>query len=52
MISRNFSPLFLQVNLAEDLFDEAVNDYRRALELDENFQRAKEGINFTYKYEL
>ena len=42
----NFLP-FLQVNLAEDLFDEAVNDYRRALELDENFQRAKEGNDFT-----
>jgi len=39
----------LQVNLAEDLFDEAVNDYRRALELDENFQRAKEGIETAKK---
>merc|ERR1719245_857367 len=38
-----------EVNLAEDLFDEAVNDYRRALELDENFQRAKEGIETAKK---
>jgi len=35
--------------LAEDMFDEAVNDYRRALELDENFQRAKEGIETAKK---
>ena len=33
----------------QDLFDEAVNDYRRALELDENFQRAKEGIETAKK---
>merc|ERR1719232_1600408 len=30
--------------LAEEMYDEAVNDYRRALELDEDFGRAKEGI--------
>ena len=30
--------------LAEDMFDEAVNDYRRAQELDEDFGRAKEGL--------
>jgi len=38
-----------EAQLAEDLFDEAVNDYRRALELDENFQRAKEGIETAKK---
>ena len=26
------------------LFEQAVEDYRRALELDENYQRAKEGL--------
>ena len=30
--------------LAEEMYDEAVNDYRRALELDENFGRAKDGM--------
>ena len=33
-----------EAHLAEDLYDEAVNDYRRALELDDNFGRAKEGL--------
>ena len=33
-----------EVYLAEDNFDEAVSDYRRALELDEDFGRAKEGL--------
>lgn len=28
---------------------QAVNDYRRALELDENLQRAKEGLNTAQK---
>ena len=35
--------------MAEDMFDEAVNDYRRALELDENFGRAKEGLGTAQK---
>jgi hypothetical protein len=26
------------------LLEQAVEDYRRALELDENYQRAKEGL--------
>jgi len=35
--------------LAEDMYDEAVNDYRSALERDEDFQRAKEGIQRAQK---
>jgi len=35
--------------LAEDMFDEAVNDFRSALERDEEFQRAKEGIQKAQK---
>merc|ERR1719367_624582 len=35
--------------LAEELYDEAVKDYRRALELDENFNRAKEGLDTAQK---
>ncbi|XP_059081547.1 dnaJ homolog subfamily C member 3-like [Tigriopus californicus] len=35
--------------LAEDMLDEAVSDYRKALELDETFQRAKEGIQKAQK---
>merc|ERR1719334_367812 len=35
--------------LAEDMFDEAVNDFRSALERDEDFQRAKEGIQKAQK---
>jgi len=35
--------------LAEDLFDEAVNDYRSALDREEDFQRAKEGIQRAQK---
>ncbi|XP_023330976.1 dnaJ homolog subfamily C member 3 [Eurytemora carolleeae] len=38
-----------EANLAEDMFDEAVNDYRAALEIDEDFQRAKEGIQRAQK---
>jgi len=30
--------------LADDMFDEAVNDYRTVLDKDEGFQRAKEGL--------
>merc|ERR1711971_270921 len=30
--------------LAEEMYDEAVNDYRRALELDENYGPAKDGL--------
>jgi len=35
--------------LVEDMFDEAVNDFRSALERDEEFQRAKEGIQKAQK---
>jgi len=35
--------------LAEDMYDEAVNDFRTALEKDENFQRAKEGMQRAQK---
>merc|ERR1712223_2019107 len=35
--------------LAEDFYDEAVNDCRRALELDENYSRAKEGLETAKK---
>merc|ERR1712241_400966 len=35
--------------LAEEMYDEAVNDYRRALELDENFGPAKEGLETAEK---
>jgi len=35
--------------LAEEMYDEAVNDYRRALELDENFNKAKEGLDTAQK---
>lgn len=35
--------------LAEDMFDEAVTDYRAALERDEDFGRAKEGIQRAQK---
>merc|ERR1719219_2505182 len=35
--------------LAEEMYDEAVNDYRRALELDENFGPAKEGLETAQK---
>lgn len=35
--------------LAEDMFDEAVNDYRKALEIDETFMRAKEGLDKAQK---
>ena len=35
--------------LAEDFYDEAVNDYRRALELDEGYGRAKEGLETAKK---
>merc|ERR1712223_2204537 len=35
--------------LAEEMYDEAVNDYRRALELDENFNKAKEGLGTAQK---
>lgn len=37
--------------LAEDMYDEAVNDYRSALERDEDFQRAKEGMQRAQKLE-
>ena len=30
--------------LAEDMFDEAIGDYRAALERDEGFSRAKDGM--------
>merc|ERR1712181_92407 len=30
--------------LAEDMYDEAINDYRAALERDEGFSRAKDGM--------
>jgi len=35
--------------MAEDMFDEAVNDFRSALERDEDFQRAKEGMQRAQK---
>jgi DnaJ family protein C protein 3 len=35
--------------LAEDMYEEAVNDYRRALELEEGFGRAKEGLDTAQK---
>jgi len=35
--------------LQEDMFDEALNDFRAALEKDEDFTRAKEGIAKTQK---
>lgn len=35
--------------LAEDMYDDAVNDYRKALDLDEGFQRAKEGMHTAQK---
>lgn len=35
--------------IAEDMFDEAVNDYRTALEKEEDFQRAKEGMQRAQK---
>ena len=31
-------------HLAEDNYDEAVNDFRKALDIDEDFGRAKEGL--------
>ena len=38
--------IFLALSLQSFLYllSQAVEDYRRALELDENFQRAKEGL--------
>ena len=30
--------------MAEDMFDEAISDYRAALERDEGFSRTKEGM--------
>ena len=36
--------------LGEDLFDEAVKDYSRALKLDENFKRAKQGLATARKF--
>ena len=30
--------------LAEDMYDEAISDYRAALERDEGFSRAKDGM--------
>merc|ERR1712045_631408 len=35
--------------LNDEMYDEAVNDFRKALELDENFQRAKEGLERAQK---
>jgi len=35
--------------LAEDMYDEAIGDYRAALERDEDFSRAKEGIQKAQK---
>lgn len=35
--------------LAEDMYDEAVNEFRAALERDEGFQRAKEGMQRAQK---
>jgi len=35
--------------LAEEMYDEAVNDYRRALELDENYGPAKDGLGTAQK---
>ena len=31
------------------MYDEAVNDYRKALDMDEGFQRAKEGLHRAQK---
>jgi len=38
-----------EVFLTEEMYDEAVNDYRRALELNEDFGRAKEGLQTAQK---
>lgn len=35
--------------LVDEMYDEAVNDYRRALDLDESFNRAKEGLGTAQK---
>ncbi|QQP53487.1 Uncharacterized protein FKW44_005989 [Caligus rogercresseyi] len=35
--------------LSEDLYEEAIADYRKALDLEENFQRAKEGMSVALK---
>ena len=35
--------------MAEEMYDEAVNDYRRALELDENYGPAKDGLGTAQK---
>jgi len=36
-------------HLNDELYDEAVNDFRKALDLDDNFQRAKEGLETAQK---
>lgn len=38
-----------EAHLAEDMFEEALSDYRAALERDEDFNRAKEGLAKTQK---
>jgi len=35
--------------LNDELYEEAVNDFRKALDVDENFQRAKEGLETAQK---
>ncbi|KAK4306351.1 hypothetical protein Pmani_021809 [Petrolisthes manimaculis] len=36
-------------HIADEMFDEAVNDYQKALNIDENLQRAKEGLERAQK---
>jgi len=38
-----------EAHLDEDLYDEAVRDYRKALDIDDGFQAAKEGLNTAQK---
>lgn len=35
--------------LNDDMFDEAIRDYQQALEIDENFRRAKDGVSRAQK---
>lgn len=38
-----------EAHIADEMFDEAVNDFQKALNIDENLQRAKEGLERTQK---
>ena len=49
-IKLNISSFYrAEAYLAEEMYDEAVNDYRRALELDENYGPAKDGLGTAQK---